>query len=158
MNINELSKSMTAAELDNHAVDQLANLMKQKLAKKREQGYNGWPNCDPNHLSRLLRDHVEKGDPVDVANFCAFLVANGDFILPVKNISKAENYYEGFELECPTCYLSLFFQPLLKPDGTADCYLGKRSCIRCNALMTIDYRKDINRVVANLIRDEADEH
>lgn len=76
-----------AAELDNHAVDQLSNLMKQKLAKKREQGYNGWPNCDPNHLSRLLRDHVEKGDPVDVANFCAFLVANGDSILPISEMT-----------------------------------------------------------------------
>ena len=69
---------------------------------------------------------------------------------------KIKNYYEGFELECPTCYLSLFFQPLLKPDGTADCYLATRSCIRCNAVMSIDYRKDINMVVATVKENDCE--
>lgn len=67
-------------DVDNVAVDVLAQAMKAKLAKKREQGYSGWVDCDSKHLSQLLREHVDKGDPVDVANFCAFLLSNGDSI------------------------------------------------------------------------------
>lgn len=33
-------------------------------------------------LSELLRQCVDKGDPVDVANFCAFLLARGESIAP----------------------------------------------------------------------------
>lgn len=73
-------KWLTQADIDNEAVDALAVAMKVKLAKKREQGYSGWVDCDPNHLSQLLREHVNKGDPIDVANFCAFLLSNGDGI------------------------------------------------------------------------------
>lgn len=71
---------MTQEDIDNAAVDALADAMKAKLAKKREQGYRGWVGCAPQHLSHLLRGHVDKGDPVDVANFCAFLLSNGDGI------------------------------------------------------------------------------
>lgn len=63
-------------ELDNYAVDTLALVMKKKLASKREQGYNGWVMCNQKQLSCMLREHVDKGDPVDVANFCAFLLYN----------------------------------------------------------------------------------
>ena len=73
---------------DDLAVDRFAYVMKAKLAKKRAEGYGGWdhkihmPGLDgrgfyyeaPNSLlSRLLREHVEKGDPVDVANFCMMI-------------------------------------------------------------------------------------
>lgn len=69
---------------DDITADTLATAMKAKLARKRSQGYGGWQDAavSRQHLSNLLRRHVEKGDPVDVANFCAFLHARGEFIAP----------------------------------------------------------------------------
>lgn len=68
----------TQADIDNEAVDKLAEAMKNKLAKKREQGYHGWATCKHGDLVQLLINHVDKGDPIDVANFCAFLFARGE--------------------------------------------------------------------------------
>lgn len=67
---------------DDHAVSCLADAMRAKLDKSREKGRSGWDSkeCTQEHLSALLRQHVEKGDPVDVANFCAFLYARGERI------------------------------------------------------------------------------
>ena len=77
-----LSESTTLpAHRDDAAVDALAALMKAKLAKQRDKGYGGWDtDCTRERLSELLRGHVDKGDPVDVANFCAFLSARGEGI------------------------------------------------------------------------------
>ncbi|MBP1316330.1 hypothetical protein [Herbaspirillum sp. 1130] len=58
---------------DDIAVDQFAEAMKAKLADARAKGRSGWKECDPVELSHMLREHVEKGDPRDVANFCMFL-------------------------------------------------------------------------------------
>lgn len=67
--------------VDNAAVEVLAMNMKAKLAVQRDKGYRGWNNdCTQQHLSDLLRQCVDKGDPVDVANFCAFLLARGETI------------------------------------------------------------------------------
>ena len=68
----------TQEDIDNEAVDKLAQAMKSKLAKKREQGYHGWETCKHGDLVQLLINHVDKGDPIDVANFCAFLFARGE--------------------------------------------------------------------------------
>ncbi len=68
----------TQEDIDNEAVDKLAQAMKNKLAKKREQGYKGWETCKHGDLVQLLINHVDKGDPIDVANFCAFLFARGE--------------------------------------------------------------------------------
>lgn len=68
---------------DNYAVDQFAKAMKEKLAKKRADGRGGW---DKNVLgmgellSRLVREHVDKGDPLDVANLCMMLHQRGERI------------------------------------------------------------------------------
>jgi hypothetical protein len=61
--------------LDDWWVDLFAKEMKSKLANAREKGRGGWQDCAPADLSNMLRDHVEKGDPRDVANFCMFLWA-----------------------------------------------------------------------------------
>lgn len=58
---------------DDAAVDDFAQAMKYKLASARHKGREGWQTCPPEELSRMLREHVEKGDPLDVANFCMFL-------------------------------------------------------------------------------------
>ena len=65
----------TQADIDNEAVDKLAQAMNNKLAKKREQGYHGWETCKHGDLVQSLINHVDEGDPIDVANFCAFLFA-----------------------------------------------------------------------------------
>ena len=70
----------TQADIDNEAVDKLAQAMKNKLAKKREQGYHGWETCKHGDLVQLLINHVDKGDPIDVANFCAFLFVRGELL------------------------------------------------------------------------------
>ncbi|MEN2430895.1 Lar family restriction alleviation protein [Comamonas sp. F1-6] len=82
---------------DDAAVDDLATLMKAKLAKQRDKGYGGWDtDCTRERLSELLRGHVEKGDPVDVANFCAFLSARCEGIAPLEqaDAQDAESDYQ----------------------------------------------------------------
>ncbi|KVO11763.1 hypothetical protein WJ73_19655 [Burkholderia ubonensis] len=66
---------------DDVAVDVFATVMKDKLAKARLKGRGGWQTCSPENLSRMLREHVEKGDPRDVANFCMMLWHHGSPIV-----------------------------------------------------------------------------
>lgn len=68
---------------DDAAVDAFAAQMKTKLAKKRADGRGGWQACSAQHLSNLLREHVHKGDPIDVANLAMMLHQNGQRIDPV---------------------------------------------------------------------------
>lgn len=80
------------AHPDDAAVDALAALMKAKLAKQRAKGYGGWNDktlCPQQRLSDMLRAHVDKGDPVDVANFCAMLTARGEGIAPAPQAVQA---------------------------------------------------------------------
>ncbi|WP_395451153.1 hypothetical protein ACHMW7_16000 [Aminobacter sp. UC22_36] len=72
-----------AAHPDDLAVDRFAAVMKAKLAKKREEGRGGWegPACNAEILSIMLRKHVEKGDPVDVANLAMMLQQRGEGIV-----------------------------------------------------------------------------
>lgn len=68
---------------DDVAVDAFAAAMKAKLAKARAKGRGGWDDkaqCSQQYLSDLLRGHVEKGDPVVVANFCMMLQQRGEAI------------------------------------------------------------------------------
>jgi hypothetical protein len=65
--------SEAPANTDDIAVDSFARAMKDKMAQARAKGRSGWEGCEPDDLSRMLREHVEKGDPRDVANFCMML-------------------------------------------------------------------------------------
>ena len=60
---------------DDSAVMRFAEAMRTKLSKKRAEGRGGWdgPTCNAASLSRMLAEHVLKGDPVDVANFAMML-------------------------------------------------------------------------------------
>lgn len=73
-----------ATHPDDLAVDRFAAAMKEKLAAARAKGRGGWDDKEDleAHLSNLLRSHVEKGDPRDVANFCCFLWNRGESIQP----------------------------------------------------------------------------
>ncbi|MCK5500376.1 MAG: hypothetical protein KAI82_03880, partial [Tritonibacter mobilis] len=77
---------------DDEAVDRFAAAMKAKLAVKRADGRGGWDDkaqCSQKFLSDLLRGHVDKGDPVDVANFAMMLHQRGEMIAPVPEIETA---------------------------------------------------------------------
>lgn len=73
--------------IDDIAVDRLAVAMRKKLAEKRAQGFGGWnaAGTTAKELSDLLLKLVDKGDPVDVANICAFMSYRGQKILPNGN-------------------------------------------------------------------------
>jgi hypothetical protein len=50
--------------------------MRAKLDRKRKVGRAGWnrpDECGIYTLKELLREHVEKGDPVDIANLCMMI-------------------------------------------------------------------------------------
>jgi transcriptional regulator with XRE-family HTH domain len=73
---------------DDLAVDKFAAAMKEKLARKRAEGRGGWNDpdqCTAQYLSTLLRKHVEKGDPIDVANFAMMLHQRGASISVTRN-------------------------------------------------------------------------
>ena len=69
---------------DDDAVDRFAARMKRKLERSRAKGRSGWqdPSWTADQISVALREHVEKGDPTDVANYCMFLMARGESIMP----------------------------------------------------------------------------
>lgn len=70
---------------DDFAVDVFAAAMKAKLAEAQARGSSGWEDksdCLQQRLCEMLRAHVGKGDPVDVANFACFLWNRQEAILP----------------------------------------------------------------------------
>lgn len=79
------SVSLSGAHPDDMAVDAFAEAMKAKLAIARAKGRGGWDNDEPGmqqRLSDMLREHVAKGDPLDVANLAMFLHQRGEGVLP----------------------------------------------------------------------------
>lgn len=72
---------------DDAAVDAFAVAMKAKLKRARdEKGRGGWQDMSAAELSAMLREHVEKGDPVDVANLAMMLHQNGQGITPAEPV------------------------------------------------------------------------
>jgi hypothetical protein len=71
-----IHRVLSVAHPDDAAVDAFAAAMKEKMRISREKGRGGWDDphtCTDEDLSIMLRVHVGKGDPVDVANFCMML-------------------------------------------------------------------------------------
>lgn len=60
---------------DGYGVLFFAEEMRHKLDIKRRHGRGGWftPECKIEDLKRMLIDHIDKGDFVDVANFCMMI-------------------------------------------------------------------------------------
>jgi len=79
---------MSKKHTDDLAVNRFAEAMKKKLSKKRKEGRSGWDDpeqCSIDFLIRLLHDHYQKGDVVDIANICMMLNQRGakaDWRLP----------------------------------------------------------------------------
>ena len=99
---------------DDIAVNEFAVKMKDKLKNSREaKGRHGWKTANSAYLAQLLIKHVEKGDPVDIANFCMMLEHlrprnNG----PIKHAWEAElaalkappKILKAEEVKEPGCY------------------------------------------------------
>lgn len=69
---NRLRLQRIAAEAaaDENALQTFVGWMREKMARKREQGFGGWQNpneCKVEDLAAQLVGHVAKGDPVDIA-------------------------------------------------------------------------------------------
>ncbi|UBU63559.1 hypothetical protein LDB30_06080 [Acidithiobacillus ferrooxidans] len=75
-----MNEKIAAPHADDVAVDDFAAAMRAKLAASREKGRGGWQTASAAHLTFLLLEHLEKGDPVDVANFAMMLHQNGQAI------------------------------------------------------------------------------
>jgi len=86
---------------DDVAVDAFASKMRQKMAAARTKGRGGWDDkaqCSAETLSRMLREHVEKGDPVDVANFAMMLSQRGERIATAPAASASVQGVMGAEV------------------------------------------------------------
>ena len=70
-------------ELLEQLVDDFAVRMKAKLTLKSMEGWNGWQTCPIDDLENGLKNHIEKGDMVDVANYALMIDA--------RNIEKNHN-------------------------------------------------------------------
>lgn len=83
---------------DDLAVDAFAAAMKAKMAEARAKGRGGWEDpaqCSADDLSRMLREHVEKGDTRDVANFCMMLHQRGEAIAARQPVGEPVDSYES---------------------------------------------------------------
>jgi len=114
-NTRALSQTLPAAgeveHPDERAVDLFAANMKTKLAKAREKGRGGWDDpsqCTVPYLQQLLHEHIVKGDPVDVANFCMMLNHYGASTAIAKQCNICDGTgrtdYAGFAIDdCSRC-------------------------------------------------------
>lgn len=93
MEASVLARAIAAAPAhpDDEAIDRFSAAMKAKMKQSRDKGRGGWEGetCSAQHLSDLLRGHLEKpdggmagGDPVDVGNFCMMLFNRGERVQP----------------------------------------------------------------------------
>lgn len=80
---NPLKNDKRNVDYDDIAMSNFSLIVSDKLARKRMEYPNrDWLKATPADLSRMLREHVDKGDPIDVAAFCMFLHQRGYRIEP----------------------------------------------------------------------------
>jgi hypothetical protein len=69
-------ETMDDAQADTLLVAKAAMDMRLKLQKKRTQGFGGWykrSGMSNEELKQMLKEHVEKGDMVDVLNLAGMI-------------------------------------------------------------------------------------
>lgn len=103
MIVEQIDTALAALSAPQHpddiAVDEFAKRMKAKLALAREKGRGGWDDptkCSIGYLSVLLEDHVQKADPVDVANIAMMISMRGAEIADERERYKAHVAYERY--------------------------------------------------------------
>jgi hypothetical protein len=88
-----------AVHPDDEAVDRFAAAMKAKLAKKRAEGRGGWEDksqCSNEFLSKLLLEHIAKGDPVDVGNLSMMIHQRGERVISAEPVSGVIAAHKNF--------------------------------------------------------------
>lgn len=88
----ELIRVEKVEPLDEDFIGQFAKAMIKKMVLAAEKGRHGWNDpqvCSAKDLQRMLREHVDKGDPVDVANFAMMLWARGEKTHEVRELPVA---------------------------------------------------------------------
>ncbi len=77
--MNELQR-MFIERTDNDMADSLmvmavTDAMGEKLEKKRDEGRGGWfgPQCSNGKLKEMLKEHIQKGDMIDVMNLAGMI-------------------------------------------------------------------------------------
>ena len=92
---------------DDLAVDRFAAAMKEKMKRSRDIGRGGWDDpevCKIEDLGKMLVDHVAKGDPVDIANFCMMLhqrsVGRSDAVYTIRGawLDGMNRHHEALEV------------------------------------------------------------
>lgn len=71
-----ISPDQAAANADDLGVMDFAHAMMKKLAKTRAKGRGGWQQCSNADLWQMLREHIDKDDPVDIGNFAMMIHQN----------------------------------------------------------------------------------
>lgn len=73
----EWTVRMTNEKADEILADLVLHDMREKLAKKRREGYGGWHTASASNddLMARLKRHISKGDMIDVINFAAMIHA-----------------------------------------------------------------------------------
>lgn len=69
-------------EADQYLVLRCARAMTAKLTSSRAQGRGGWhtPGCSDIHLHKMLQEHLEKGDMVDVLNIAGMILVRQESV------------------------------------------------------------------------------
>lgn len=79
-------------KLDEDAINDFSIQLKVKMACSRAKGRDGWYRkdlCSGSTLSRMLREHVDKGDPIDTGILSMMLQHRGEGIEPEQVESEA---------------------------------------------------------------------
>lgn len=75
---HEVVKVEETALADDELVFRFANALREKMTEARAKGRSGWQSPDwMDECRAMLREHIEKGDPRDVAILAAFLWHHG---------------------------------------------------------------------------------
>jgi len=77
------AEAVAESKMDEEAINEFAVQLKVKMAKSRAKGRDGWhrkDQCSAVSLSRMLREHVDKGDPIDTGIFSMMLQQCGECI------------------------------------------------------------------------------
>lgn len=100
-----------AQHSDDVAIDRFAATMKEKMAASRAKGRSGWDDpeqCSVENLAAMLCQHVEKGDPVDIANFAMMIH---------ERHGSAIDVYEALAVFLNSRSIAAPVQPVAVPDG-----------------------------------------
>ena len=79
-------------------VSEFSKVMLEKLIKKSRKGWNEWQNCHPDVFRKSLIEHIEKGDPIDVANIAFFLhELKASTNKPIENLIDADVIQDEYQ-------------------------------------------------------------